>query len=157
MKLQANLQDVTSLLDNLLFWSQSQMGQNNIESKPIRIVELIKRNIDLYRVSALQKDINIEFKHYNGDPIIVGDENIVNLVMRNLLNNAIKYSNKQSSITVDITSQNGHLAVSVKDRGVGISKKLQRHIFENEYHNTTRGTSNEKGDRPGVEIMQGVS
>jgi len=154
MKLQANLQDVTSLLDNLLFWSQSQMGQNNIDSKPIRIVELVKRNIDLYRVSAFQKDINIEFKHSNDNPIIVGDENIVNLVMRNLLNNAIKYSKKQSSITVNITSQNGHLAVSVKDRGVGISKRLQHQIFENEYHNTTRGTSNEKGTGLGLKLCK---
>ena len=65
MKLQANLQDVTSLLDNLLFWSQSQMGKSQIDSKPIRIVELVKRNIELYQVSALQKGVNIEFKPAN--------------------------------------------------------------------------------------------
>ncbi len=154
MKLQANLQDVTSLLDNLLFWSQSQMGQSHIESKPIRIVELVKRNIDLYRVSALQKSIDIDLKYSNGDPIIMGDENIINLVMRNLLNNAIKYSKIKSSITVNISSQNGHLEVSVKDRGVGMSKKLLRHIFEREYHNTTRGTSNEKGTGLGLKLCK---
>ena len=154
LKLQANLQDVTSLLDNLLFWSQSQMGQSNVESKPIRIVELIKRNIDLYQVSALQKEINIHFKHGPGDPIIIGDENIINLVMRNLLNNAIKYSKKKSSITVNISPQNGHLAVSVKDRGIGMSRRLQRNIFENEYHSTTRGTSNEKGTGLGLKLCR---
>jgi response regulator RpfG family c-di-GMP phosphodiesterase len=90
MKLQANLQDVTSLLDNLLFWSQSQMGKSHVDRKPIRILDLIKRNIELYQISALQKGINIEFLHTNGDPIVLGDENIINLVMRNLLNNAIK-------------------------------------------------------------------
>lgn len=154
MKLQANLQDVTSLLDNLLFWSQSQMGQSQIDKKPIRIVELIKKNIDLYQVSALQKDINIELKHTNGDPIILGDENIINLVMRNLLNNAIKYSKTKSSITVGINKQNGHLAVSVKDRGVGMSRKLQKNLFEKEYHNTTRGTSNEKGTGLGLKLCK---
>ena len=154
MKLQANLQDVTSLLDNLLFWSQSQMGQSYIDSKPIRIVELVKRNIDLYQISALQKDINIDFKYSNGDPIVIGDENIINLVMRNLLNNAIKYSRIRSTITVNISSQNGHLAVSVKDRGVGMSKKLIRDLFENEYHNTTRGTSNEKGTGLGLKLCK---
>jgi signal transduction histidine kinase len=154
MKLQANLQDVTSLLDNLLFWSQAQMGQSQVERKPIRIVELVKRNIDLYQVSALQKGINIEFKHSSGDPIVLGDENIINLVMRNLLNNAIKYSKKQSSITVNISPQNGHLAVSVKDRGVGMSRKLQKNIFETEYHSTTRGTSNEKGTGLGLKLCK---
>ena len=154
LKLQANLQDVTSLLDNLLFWSQSQMGQSNVESKPIRIVELIKRNIDLYQVSALQKEINIYFKHGPGDPIIIGDENIINLVMRNLLNNAIKYSKKKSSITVNISHQNGHLAVSVKDRGIGMSRRLQRNLFETEYHSTTRGTSNEKGTGLGLKLCR---
>lgn len=154
MKLQANLQDVTSLLDNLLFWSQSQMGQSHIESKPIRIVELVRRNIELYQVSALQKGINIEFKHSKGDPIVLGDENIINLVIRNLLNNAIKYSRKSSSITVNITQQNGHLAVSIKDRGVGMSRKLQKFIFEKEYHNTTRGTSNEKGTGLGLKLCK---
>jgi len=154
MKLQANLQEVTSLLDNLLFWSQSQMGQSHIDCKPIRIVELVKRNIDLYQVSALQKDISIDFKPSKGDPIVLGDENIINLVMRNLLNNAIKYSKKKSSITVNITQQNGHLEVSIKDRGIGISRKLQRHIFEKEYHNTTRGTSNEKGTGLGLKLCK---
>ena len=154
MKLQANLQDVTSLLDNLLFWSQSQMGQGNVDRKPIRIVELVKRNIELYQVSALQKGINIEFKHTKGNPIVLGDENIINLVMRNLLNNAIKYSKKRSSITVNITQQNGDLAVSVKDRGVGMSRKLQKNIFEREYHGTTRGTSNEKGTGLGLKLCK---
>jgi signal transduction histidine kinase len=154
MKLQANLQDITSLLDNLLFWSQSQMGQSHIDSKPIRIVELIKRNIDLYQVSALQKDIKIDFKYSSGDPMVIGDENIINLVMRNLLNNAIKYSRKRSTITVNISSQNGHLAVSVKDRGVGMSKNSIRDIFENEYHNPTRGTSNEKGTGLGLKLCK---
>ena len=98
MKLQANLQDVTSLLDNLLFWSQSQMGSNHIELKPIRISDLVQKNIELYRVSASQKDININFQEMGGNPMVIGDENIINLVMRNLLNNAIKYSKKKSSI-----------------------------------------------------------
>jgi len=154
LKLQANLQDVTSLLDNLLYWSQSQMGQSKVEQKPIRIVDLVKRNIDLYQVSALQKDINIELKPIPGDPIVVGDENIVNLVMRNLLNNAIKYSKTKSSITVNLNQQNGHIAISVKDRGVGMSRKLQKYIFENEYHNTTRGTSNEKGTGLGLKLCK---
>ncbi len=154
MKLQANLQDVTSLLDNLLFWSQSQMGESHVDRKPIRIVELVKRNIELYQVSALQKGINIEFKHAKGDPIVLGDENIINLVMRNLLNNAIKYSKTKSSITVNIMPQNGHLQVSVKDRGVGMSRKLQKNIFEKEYHNTTRGTSNEKGTGLGLKLCK---
>lgn len=155
MKLQANLQDVTSLLDNLLFWSQSQMGQSRIESKPIRIQELVKRNIELYKVSALQKGINIELKSLRGDPIVLGDENIINLVMRNLLNNAIKYSKKKSFVTVSISNaENGDLVVSVKDRGVGMSKKLMRNIFEREYHNTTRGTSNEKGTGLGLKLCK---
>ena len=154
MKLQANLQDVTSLLDNLLFWSQSQMGKSHVERKPIRILDLIKRNIELYQISALQKGINIEFLHTNGDPIVLGDENIINLVMRNLLNNAIKYSKKRSSITVNVTQQNGDLAISVKDRGVGMSRKLQKNIFEREYHGTTRGTSNEKGTGLGLKLCK---
>ena len=154
MKLQANLQDVTSLLDNLLFWSQSQMGVSHVERKPIRILDLIKRNIELYQISALQKGINIEFLHTTGDPIVLGDENIINLVMRNLLNNAIKYSKKRSSITVNVTQHNGDLAVSVKDRGVGMSRKLQKNIFEREYHGTTRGTSNEKGTGLGLKLCK---
>jgi signal transduction histidine kinase len=154
MKLQANLQDVTSLLDNLLFWSQSQMGKSHVDRKPIRILDLIKRNIELYQISALQKGINIEFLHTNGDPIVLGDENIINLVMRNLLNNAIKYSKKRSSITVNVTQQNGDLAISVKDRGVGMSRKLQKSIFEREYHGTTRGTSNEKGTGLGLKLCK---
>ncbi len=154
MKLQANLQDVTSLLDNLLFWSQSQMGSNHIDLKPIRIVELIHKNIELYRVSALQKDISINFKHLTSNPLVIGDENIINLVMRNLLNNAIKYSKKKSSITVNMEPRNGDLAISVKDRGVGMSKKLITRLFEKDYHSSARGTSNEKGTGLGLKLCK---
>ena len=154
MKLQANLQDVTSLLDNLLFWSQSQMGSNHIELKPIRISELVHKNIELYRVSASQKDININFQEMGGNPMVIGDENIINLVMRNLLNNAIKYSKKKSSITVNMEPRLKELAISVKDRGVGMSKKLIGRLFEKDYHSSTRGTSNEKGTGLGLKLCK---
>ena len=154
MKLQANLQDVTSLLDNLLFWSQSQMGSNHIELKPIRISELVQKNIELYRVSASQKDISINFQEMASSPMVIGDENIINLVMRNILNNAIKYSRKKSSITVNMEPRLKDLAISVKDRGVGMSKKLIGRLFEKDYHNSTRGTSNEKGTGLGLKLCK---
>ena len=154
MKLQANLQDVTSLLDNLLFWSQSQMGSNHIEYKPIRIVDLVNKNIELYRVSALQKDISIDFRHLTNHPMVIGDENVINLVLRNLLNNAIKYSKKKGSITVLMEAKDEALAISVKDRGVGMSKKLINRLFEKDYHNSTRGTSNEKGTGLGLKLCK---
>ncbi len=154
MKLQANLQDVTSLLDNLLFWSQAQMGSNHIESKPIRIADLVRKNIELYKVSALQKNINIDFITPAGSFMAIGDDNIINLVLRNLLNNAIKYSKKNSSITVRLEDLVDKLAISVKDRGVGMSKKLINRLFEKDYHNSTRGTSNEKGTGLGLKLCK---
>ncbi len=154
MKLQANLQDVTSLLDNLLFWSQSQMGNNHLEQKPIRIVDLVKKNIELYQVSAMQKDIIINMARISSNPVVLGDENIINLVIRNLLNNAIKYSKKRSSITVNLKQQEDSLAISVKDRGVGMSKRLLNRLFESGYHGTTRGTSNEKGTGLGLKLCK---
>jgi signal transduction histidine kinase len=154
MKLQANLQDVTSLLDNLLFWSQAQMGSNHIESKQVRITDVVRKNIELYKVSALQKNINIDFIQPSGVMMAIGDENIINLVLRNLLNNAIKYSKKNSSITVRLETRGQDLAISVKDRGVGMSKKLINRLFEKDYHNSTRGTSNEKGTGLGLKLCK---
>lgn len=154
LKLQANLQDVTSLLDNLLFWSQSQMGHNHIQNRPVSIVELVKRNIELYKVSALQKEISIHFLHDPPDPLVVGDENVINLVLRNLLNNAIKYSRKKGSITVNLEPRDENLAISVKDRGVGMSRKLMNNLFELDYLSTTRGTSNEKGTGLGLKLCK---
>jgi signal transduction histidine kinase len=79
-----------------------------------------------------------------------GDMNMVNLVVRNLVLNGIKFTDNGGSIEVDARADGNELVVSVKDTGIGISDEIQKILFDKTAGYTTRGTANEKGTGLGL-------
>lgn len=153
-KVGASLHDVTNLLDNLLYWSQAQMGSREVELRQFKVNHLVNKNIELYRDSAAQKQIQLSTESLQEDPIVVCDENVLNLVMRNLLNNAIKYTDHNGQINVALELENGHLKISVRDTGVGMEPELIERLFEKQYHFTSPGTQNERGTGLGLKLCK---
>ena len=153
-KVSTSLQDVTNLLDNLLYWSQAQMGNREIDKRQFKIHEIIEKNIELYRESASQKKIQLLVELLEEDVTVVSDENVLNLVLRNLLNNAIKYTGQNGEIMVILQRENTNLKISVKDTGVGMEANQVNRLFEKEYHGSTPGTLNEKGTGLGLKLCK---
>ena len=79
-----------------------------------------------------------------------GDLNIVNLVLRNLILNGIKFTENGGTIEVDSREEGNDLVISIKDTGIGISPDVQKILFEKTTGYTTRGTANEKGTGLGL-------
>ena len=153
-KVSASLHDVTNLLDNLLYWSQAQMGIREVELRQFKVNHLINKNIELYRDSAVQKQIQLSAEGLKEDPIVVCDENVLNLVIRNLLNNAIKYTDHDGQVTVALELENGHLKISIRDTGIGMEPELIERLFEKQYHFTSPGTQNERGTGLGLKLCK---
>ncbi|MGI9541676.1 MAG: ATP-binding protein [Cyclobacteriaceae bacterium] len=153
-KVSASLHDVTNLLDNLLYWSQAQMGSREVELRQFKVKNIIDKNIELYRDSANQKQIQLKAESLQEDPIVVCDENVLNLVMRNLLNNAIKYTDHNGKVTVALKLENGHLKISIMDTGIGMAPELIEKLFEKQYHYTSPGTENERGTGLGLKLCK---
>jgi len=104
--------------------------------------------LDLYHSIAAQK--NIKLINDGKSSVIFADVNSVDVVLRNLISNAIKYTNKGGCVTVGINEKNQQVIVSVKDNGIGMSPETKQQLFNLENNKRSRGTDNEKGTGLGL-------
>ncbi len=133
-----------NLLENLLQWSLSQTGDIEFKPQKIKLNEIIQNNIDLYLQTAKNKEINF-MDNVKENVWIYADNNMADFIFRNLISNAIKFSNTNSNIELISTSENGYAKITVQDHGVGMSKEHLDKVFEPEQHISTPGTQAEKG------------
>ena len=143
----------TSLLDNLLFWIKGQMSGKEEDRVRIALYPLIKSLEDEHRVPLLQKKIH--FKN-NVDPglFIVVEKEMIRIVCRNLISNAIKFTNENGFIELNShIGAHGAIYLTVKDSGIGMSKEAIKKVNAKVYYNTT-GTSYEKGSGFGLMLCR---
>jgi signal transduction histidine kinase/ligand-binding sensor domain-containing protein len=137
------------LLDNLLEWANSQRGKLTFTPVPINLSELVKDEFIIAGEMATGK--NIELKNSIADTFtIVADKNMIRTIMRNLITNAVKFTNKNGSVKVDAVTCKNHLEISVSDTGTGMSKETMAILFKIDANLSTRGTDNEKGTGLGL-------
>lgn len=151
--LQRSVQAVNDLLENLLFWAKSQDGNLVFKPKTLNMQKLIESTIELYRPIANYKNINIsllEPELYTA----TADENMISAVIRNLVSNAIKYSNKDGQVDISVTNDNNFCTFSIKDYGVGMKEEVLNIVFDKEKAITTRGTGNEAGSGIGLGLCK---
>jgi signal transduction histidine kinase len=137
-----------TLINNLLDWALLQMDKLKLQPEKFNLQKLVDENFKL--LSALHfKEINT-VNRVSNDTFGFGDLNIVNLVMRNLILNGIKFTENGGAIEVDSREKGNEIIVSVKDTGIGISPDVQKILFDKTSGYTTRGTANEKGTGLGL-------
>lgn len=136
------------LLENLLIWARSQKGQLQFNPKPINISTLLKEITTSLSSFAMMKKITLLYTHTQ-NIIEYADENMINTVLRNLITNAIKFSNPDGQIEIYAVSNEEETAISVQDTGIGMTKETQNKLFSNN-HETTSGTAHEKGSGLGL-------
>ena len=138
-----------NLLDNLLQWSRSQTGRLKVNISKIDISELINDNIELTEATALNKDITLQ-SLVKPNTFVMTDENMTSTVVRNLITNAIKFTNKNGKITIKAKEKDKVIEISVSDNGVGIDKNNISKLFKIDSNPTSVGTSNETGTGLGL-------
>jgi ligand-binding sensor domain-containing protein/signal transduction histidine kinase len=116
------------LLENLLNWALSQTRQIKFNPVELDITDLIENNIELLGINAEKKDISIS-GNYNSDYNVVADENMLNSIIRNLMNNAIKFSPEHSKLEINLHEHGDYYKVEVKDQGPGIPPECVATIF----------------------------
>ena len=147
---QAVLQ-TTDMLDNLLVWANMQIKNTNANITPIDIEEVVLDAIDNVNAQAQQKGISI---HKNIQvSSALGDKNILNIALRNLLTNAIKYSEENKNIFISAIQKENNILLSVKDEGIGMTTKQIADLLNNETE-TTIGTKGEKGSGLGLFLVK---
>ncbi|MEA3427113.1 MAG: tetratricopeptide repeat-containing sensor histidine kinase [Bacteroidota bacterium] len=143
----------TSLLDNLLFWIKGQMDGKPDDKVKVGLHQLVKVLEEEHRMPLLKKKIELR-NLIDKELAIVTEKEMIRIVCRNLISNAIKFSNENGIIEVSSRIGDDHfLYMSVKDNGIGMSKETIDKVNAKQYYNTT-GTSYEKGSGFGLMLCR---
>lgn len=147
-------EDVFSLLDNLLKWTKSQIGKLKVVYQEIDLVEVIEGVSEIFSMVADLKKIRIKLELPEQHRIVRADIDMVKTVIRNLISNAIKFSNEDAEIIVSLKEEGDTAVVSVKDSGCGIDEENQKKLLHTDTHFSTFGTNNEEGSGLGLLLCQ---
>lgn len=141
-----------NLLTNLLVWSQSQTKSIEFSPQITNIKENIDNQIELLDDILKKKNITIE-KKYN-DILAIVDNKMYETIVRNLISNAIKYSNEGSKIIVEVIDDNNMITTTVQDFGVGMKEEDINNLFQINKVSSKLGTKGEKGTGLGLMLCK---
>lgn len=142
-------QNLYNLLGNLLQWSKSQLGSIKLSPTQINIYDSIEDVLSLLKISIQKKNIKIENLIVNGTTVFA-DKHVVSTVLRNLISNAVKFTDQNGEISISSVTTNNKIKVSVKDNGKGISEENIDKLFRIDQEYSTKGTENESGTGLGL-------
>ena len=142
-------EEVFSLLDNLLKWTKSQLGKLTVIPQKLDISELADGVVEVMNSVAEVKHIKLIRTDHESFFVYV-DIEMIKSILRNLISNAVKFSNPDSEIKVGIKAEDGKVIVSVTDSGKGIKKEDQHKLLKDSTHFTTYGTNSEEGSGLGL-------
>ncbi|MFH0761619.1 MAG: ATP-binding protein [Bacteroidota bacterium] len=137
------------LLENLLAWAMSELKKLPFKPEETDSSSVASAAIQVVLASATNKNITINNLIPEGT-MIKADKNMLETILRNLVSNAIKYSNPGSSVEITRAEQTGMHLLSVIDHGVGMSPEQQNSLFLFSTNQSTYGTNNEKGTGLGL-------
>ncbi len=143
-----DLNYTTSLMENLLHWAKSQMKGATINMQLIEVTELIADVKNLLRLQADAKKIYLNSK-LEPAVYIYADKDMMNLVLRNLVSNAIKFTPENGEINVGARQTATGVELFVQDTGTGMSEEAAGKLFGDQFF-TTHGTANESGTGLGL-------
>lgn len=138
-----------NLLENLLKWSQTQTNQISFIPSEVNLNELIQICIDDVGYQCQFKDIEIH-NDIPEDLTIIADKNLLKTILRNLINNSVKFTNRNGMVTVTCNKNEEHIEINVKDTGVGMSQFDIENLFKIDKVLSKPGTEKETGSGLGL-------
>ena len=147
------INEVFSLLENLLGWAKSQSGNVIINPEIIKLSDLIQSVYRLQRSSIENKKLFFE-NSVDRDISVFADFNSLYTVIRNLISNAIKFTPKEGSIFLEAETLESTVLIKIKDTGIGIPPENISKLFDSKKHFTTYGTNNESGSGLGLVLCK---
>lgn len=154
-QIKGTLDHTSSLMENMLSWAASQMQGFTPVMEEVNLASVSQNMVAGVAPSLYKKKINCT-NHIHENIFVKGDQNMVELIVRNLLNNAIKFSRPNGEIELFVARQNGKVIFSVKDKGVGMSHDKVE-MINSASSNTvqsTQGTAKEKGTGLGLMLCK---
>lgn len=143
-----NANNSIALIDNLFNWAKTQLDGATVHPIQFDCIKLIEDEINLLDLNAKKKGITLE-SNSKDKLLAFADKDMVELIIRNLISNAIKFCNSGDKVSVSATLKNNMIEISVMDTGKGISKEKLQKVFTGSME-SSRGTAGEKGTGLGL-------
>ncbi len=151
-ELNNKLQSVSLMLDNLLQWAKSQMkGEHILEKDDIDLHQKVQTSLNIVKDAAKQKNIALT-NNVDKSMSMYADPNQIEMVLRNLISNAVKFTPNGGSVSVSAARKNGHISVDVSDTGMGMTQEQIKQLFDGNTNNSSLGTGGEKGTGIGLQL-----
>ncbi|HBH49397.1 MAG TPA: hypothetical protein DDX98_12190 [Bacteroidales bacterium] len=148
-----SMKHIYNLLENLLTWSRAQSNRIQFNPANFNLSKVLQENYNLYSLAAEKKKIKLE-AHFNDDIMAFGDREMINTVVRNLLNNALKFTPTGKKVYLEAKQIKNYQEVIVRDEGVGIPDENLKKLFRIDKKVKTVGTGGEKGTGLGLIICK---
>jgi two-component system, sensor histidine kinase and response regulator len=142
-QLLSSTKNTLSMLTKLLNWSKAQLNGVSAQLEYLNLSNLFQLTIDMERSAAEKKNIDLDFK-FDHETVIYADSDMMQLILRNVIGNAIKFTKSGGKVTVRTEITGNDCLISVRDNGIGMSAEKQDKVFSLNVQSTF-GTMNEKG------------
>ncbi|HSB74904.1 MAG TPA: HAMP domain-containing sensor histidine kinase [Terriglobales bacterium] len=147
---------LTSLINNILDFSRIEAGRKEYEFRETDIAELVRNTLESYRYQIEQHGFTFEEKISENLPPMRVDREAIARSLLNLVNNALKYSQQDKYLGVNLYRENGSVKLEVVDHGIGISRPEQHKIFEKFYRVGDPLVHNTKGSGLGLSLVRHI-
>jgi PAS domain S-box-containing protein len=147
--LSQTLVSTLGFLDDLLLWSKSQSGKLPFNPECVVFSEVCEETVNLLQAQADSKKIEIRFS-VPDQFTLFADRNMLKTVLRNLISNAVKFTNLNGQITISAQKDAGWVLISVSDNGIGMDRSRLAQLWEMTQPYTTAGTAGESGTGLGL-------
>jgi PAS domain S-box-containing protein len=144
------------LIKDLLDLSKIEAGRMVQYKEPLTLQEIVQKVVDLMRVEAENKKIDLEFPAPSQNPVILADRTSMEGIFTNLISNAIKYTPEGGKVCVALTDEGGFVKATVSDTGIGIKKIDLPRIFDKFYRVRTVETRQIVGTGLGLSIVKSI-
>ncbi|WP_234999735.1 tetratricopeptide repeat-containing sensor histidine kinase [Maribacter arcticus] len=152
-KLKVDIDSISFTLNNLLSWGQTQMNGSTTRPTTTNLEDIIEENMVLLSEIAESKSIKL-INRVEANCQIWSDPNQVDIIIRNLLSNALKFTPNNGQIIIGAIQKLKTCEIYVKDNGMGMSEETMGKIFRKDSTHTTYGTNDEKGTGLGLSLCK---
>ncbi|OQY24498.1 MAG: hypothetical protein B6I37_03240 [Desulfobacteraceae bacterium 4572_35.2] len=159
--LQSNMEEIERMgriIEDLLTLAKSESGELPLSIREISLSDLLQELYLQGRTLAQSKNIEVTLGHQVNEEIFIhGDDLRLRQLFLNLLSNAIRYTQDNGSVTIDVDRQDSRVIVEISDNGIGIPAKHLPHIFERFYRTDEARNRSNGGTGLGLAIVKGIA
>lgn len=156
IKMRREARRLTKLIQEIIEISRLQGGESVLDHERVEVAAVVHEAVEGARLAAEARDISLVID-MRDRPHVVGDRDLLVMALRNLIDNAITYSDKAARVTVSVSQRDDVVSIAVLDQGIGIDAKDQERIFERFYRTDPARARETGGTGLGLSIVKHVA